>query len=389
MNNPPLPIDETALSHQLAATPGLDLGPNGRLVPLPATADLRDPHALRHHFEWVCGNTPRYHLVAGPQVSIDFEKTKLFHSRFPDLAIRPIALLQIPGSSVAVLEHFDGQTLEFALSSNHLSIPDALSLLDRLIDRLDASIPFATPAEISEDLSLLREELFSSPVWGTLDLRFFDSTVFPFLQNAFSSLPLMRRWTNGDFIPRNLLVDANHHVRLIDFEFAAQSSLAAADYFRFGEFSTLPPEVNHHVTRRLPGDPRVWRIHFYLDQARKLARIRTFDSFAFDAETLLLRLLREFAPDSTRDSCLVRSRQEYDDLSLHARKLQHNYDELTAHSSSLQTQFDTLQTQFTELLARYNELLAHSNSLQGHYDALAQHTRNLQAAYNTLAHSPT
>ena len=388
MNNPSLPIDETALSHQLAAVPGLDLGPNGHLVPLPATADLRDPHALRHHFEWICDNTPRYHLVAGPQVSIDFENTKLFHSRFPDLAIRPIALLQIPGSSVAVLEHFDGQTLETALSSNRLSTPDALSLLDRLLDRLDDNIPPATPAEISEDLSLLREELFSSPVWGTLDLQFFASTVFPFLQNAFSSFPLMRRWTNGDFTPRNILVDANHQVRLIDFEFAAQSSLAAADYFRFGEFSTLPPEVNHHVARRLPGDPRAWCIHFCLDQARKLARIRTFESFAFDAEALLLRLLREFALDSTRSSCLVRSRQEYDGLALHAQELQHNYDELTAHSSALQIHSETLQTQFDSLLVRYNELLSHSNSLQGHYDALAQHTRNLQAAYDTLAKPP-
>ena len=27
----------------------------------------------------------------------------------------------------------------------------------------------------------------------------------------------MRRWTNGDFIPRNMLINANHEVRLIDF----------------------------------------------------------------------------------------------------------------------------------------------------------------------------
>ena len=381
MNTPPFPIDERALALQLAATPGLDLGPAGHLVPLPTSPDLRDPHALRLHYNWVSANSPRYHLVAGPQVSIDFEKTKLFHSHFPDLAIRPIALLQIPGSSVAVLEHFDGQTLEAAIASNQLSIPDALSLLDRLIDRLDSNAAPALPSELAQDLDSLHEELFSSPLWGTLDLHFFDSTVFPFLRNAFSSVPLLRRWTNGDFIARNILVNARHEVRLIDFEFAAQSSLAAADYFRFGEFSTLPPEINDHVCRRLPGDPRAWRLHFCLDQARKLARIRTTETFAFDAETLLLRLIREFAPDSSRPSCLVRSRQEYDALSLHAQHLQHNYDQLTAHSSSLQTQFDAL-------LARYNELLAHSKSLQGHYDALAQHARNLQAVCDAHASRP-
>ena len=402
MNTPPLPIDESKLAAALAAAPELDLGHGGLLVASPPNP-LRNDSARRRLFLWSVDGQIRYHVVAGPRAADEFEKTRAFHQAHPSIGVRPAALLNAADTRVAVLEHVEGPSLESALASGAISIPQAESLLDQLLDALDSSAEPSDSEAALRELDSLRLDLLAIPALGPLDALFFDHLLFPLLRAGLPDAPCSRRWSNGDFVARNLLLDPHGRLRLIDFEFASPSALAASDAFRFGEFSAVPDELKAHVRRRLPGDPRWWSLLFCAAQLRKLSAVRPPDAFLFDAEDLLLRLLRETLPADSlpRPSCLFRSRTDssslarhsqdlqtrYDDLSRHSLEAQSRYDELQAHAAALRTQYEELsrhsrelQAQYGELLTKYNELLAHSNTLQSHYDSLAAHARNLQTA---------
>jgi SAM-dependent methyltransferase len=358
-------VDEQVLAGQVAAIPGPGLGRVCHLVRKPFN-DQRDDRAVRIHFEWRDDEGVLYQLVAGPDADADFARTEAFHHAYPDLGIRPVALMPTDGGSVAVFEHFEGFSLEKAMSSGTVSLEDAKVLMDRLMDRLDEeSVPVGMNA-FQEELEALRADIQTCPVWGAMDLHFLDTIVFPYLRTTCEPGYLRQRWTTGDVIARNILVGERGEIRLMDCEFACRTALSAADYQRFGEFSNVPDELRQHVQRRLPGDHRWWRIHFCIDQACKLSRTRCPDAFAPHAPALLHRMWRELqeAPAAPNVSCLLGFLGDLDRLSS-------RYGELMAHTTTLQS--------------RYEELLAHSNGLQGHYEALAQHTTDLQAAYESLA----
>lgn len=367
-------INDLELVRKLECIPGLDFGQGGHLVRRPVNAQ-RDDRAIRIHFEWACTDGIRYNLVAGPDVAVEFARTKAFYEVYPGLGVDPVALIPTEGGSVAVLKHFNGHSLEIALASGTISIEGAKALMDRLILCLDASTVTVTEDEFHAELDTMREEIHSCPVWGKVDLYFLDTVVFPYLRVAANSDYWRQRWTTGDFIARNILVNDSGAFRLIDYEFACRTTLAAADFQRFAEFSKVPEELREYIRCRLPGDARWWRIHFCLDQACKLASVRSFDSFSLHAPALLHRLWRDVhgAPGTPKISCLFGFLGDLDRLIRHTDSLQNLYNELVEHSTSLQHQYDLL--------------LEHSNGLQRHYEALDKHTRNLQAAYDSLASS--
>jgi prefoldin subunit 5 len=382
---PTFTVDDSQLARLLADAPDLDLGANGQLVRRPDDAP-RDDQRPRIHYEWTCPDRIRYNVLAGPGAASDYQRTRAFHDAFPDLGIRPAALLPLPGGHACVLEHFDGEPLEAALAANRLPLPDAIALLDRVLAHLDATARPPTPDDVRRELDSIRDDIYACPVWGTLDLHLFDDHVFPALRAACDPSILRLRWSNGDFIARNLLVDAAGDVRLIDCEFAALTAFAPADAFRFAEFSAVPDELLRRVRRHVPGNPLWWDLHFCVDQARKLGATRSPREFALHAGNLLRRAWRthqSLAPPP-HTSRLLDFLDDLDHLAQHSRSLQSRYDELAAHDRDLQTQFDDIQTQFGSLHAKYDSLQTHAQDLQTHCDALAQHADGLQRAYEAL-----
>ena len=371
-------LDDAELSRRLAATPGLDLGREGRLVRLPPV-DRRTETTRRVQFEWVCADGVRYNLVAGAGAAGEYAGTQAFYRAFPALGIRPAALLEVQGVDVAVLDHFEGRSLEELLAEGAVAEDEARRMLDEVIDRLEAGTSTVSAGEALAALEALQAEIKGLEVWGVLDRHYLDEIVFPQLRRTLDPAGLRQRWTTGDFVARNLLVGRQGGCRLKDCEFAVCSPFAAADFLRFGEFSDVPEPLKEHVRRRLPGDPRWWRIHFCLDQACKLARVRAPEAFVYDAGRLIERMVRETQDRvaSPSASCLARLRSDCDALQRHTTGLQEHYD-------ALQAQYDAIQTQYDALQAQYDALDRHTAELQQHYDALQQHTGGLQEQWNLL-----
>lgn len=371
-NETAVPVDEQELTKQLTAAPGIDSGCDGRLVRLPPS-DLRTDSTVRAKYEWRDAAGIRYNLVAGQGAGDELERTEGFYRTYPDLSVRPALRLDVGGYEVAVFEHFDGRSFEALLASGELSLNGARELLDNLIDRLEApSIP-ADEAAIRCALDALCAQVRACPVWGLLDLQFLDQVVFPLLETTCPRDRLRLRWTNGDFVARNILVNERGEYRLIDGEFASQTPFADADYFRFGEFSDVPEALREHVLQRLPGEPRWWRIHFCLDQVCKLTQVRPAAALPFDVAALFERLLRETweLADLSRATCLHLPRQTFHALERHARGLQEQYEELQRHASELQSQYEALHE-------HSNGLQAHYGALQSHCESLTAHATNLQ-----------
>ena len=367
------PVDEQELAKQLVVAPGIDPGRDGRLVRLPPN-NLRTDSAVRAKYEWRDAEKIRYNVVAGQSASDEFDRATGFFRAYPDVGVRPVARLNVGGVDVAVLEHFDGRNLEALLASGDLSLDSAKKLLDNLMDRLEASSIPASEEVSRLALADLCNQVRACPAWGRLDLQFLDQVVFPLLEATCPYDRLRLRWTNGDFVARNILVNEQSECRLIDGEFASQTPFAAADYFRFGEFSDVPEALRKHVRRRLPGDSRWWTIHFCLDQVCKLTRVRPSAALLFDVEALLARLLSEIwgLTDLSRATCLYLSRQTFDALDCHAQDLQKKYAELQQHAGELQSQYDALLTHANGLQSQYESLAAHAANLQTQSDAQVQ-----------------
>ena len=379
-------LDEAELSRRLAATPGLDLGREGRLVRLPPV-DRRTETTHRVQFEWVCADGVRYNLVAGAGAAGEYAGTQAFYRAFPALGIRPAALLEVQGVDVAVLDHFEGRCLEELLAEGAVAADEARRLLDGVIDRLEAETAAVSAGEAFAALDALQAETGGLAVWGVLDRHFLDEVVFPLLRRTLDPAGLRRRWTTGDFVARNLLVGRQGNCRLKDCEFAASSPFAAADFLRFGEFSGVPEPLKAHVRRRLPGDPRWWRIHFCLDQACKLARVRAPEAMVYDAGALIERLVREMQEGeaSPSASCLGRLRSDCDALQRHTTGLQKHCDALQAQYDALQAQYDALDRHTAELQRQYDALQQHTGGLQEQWNLLERHARELQQTHAALA----
>jgi len=89
------------------------------------------------------------------------------------------------------------------------------------------------------------------PIFSGLDQQFLQSVIFPFIRSGALSGPQQTRWTNGDLIARNVLVDSRGGVRLVDYEFAGRTHFYAEDWWRWHSESKLPSEALD-----LPGSPK-------------------------------------------------------------------------------------------------------------------------------------
>jgi CII-binding regulator of phage lambda lysogenization HflD len=99
-----------------------------------------------------------------------------------------------------------------------------------------------------------------------VDKSFLDTVVFPFIREGIFQASPMLRWTNGDFIERNMFLDSAGGAKLIDYEFAAFTHFYGEDWIRFEEFSQLSDSVKKRIKNK-PFTSENWlSVYFWLRQ---------------------------------------------------------------------------------------------------------------------------
>lgn len=214
-----------------------------RLEPIPRNPERRD-YLKRASFRVSSGDRAVCHLTVGRNLEELWRRTGEFAAACPDISARPLFLHRTQRVDYLGLEYIDGADFETLVLQGQLDVGRAKGLVGKLVSALENTLQDSTPAAASAELEAMFTALCDSPVFSGLDQRFLQEFLFPFIRKGALTLPAQTRWTNGDFIPRNIRIDGLGRPRLVDYEFACRTHFYGEDAWRWPFFSQeLPPRI--------------------------------------------------------------------------------------------------------------------------------------------------
>ncbi|HZP60931.1 MAG TPA: glycosyltransferase family 2 protein, partial [Opitutaceae bacterium] len=177
-----------------------------------------------------------------------WERAQAFADACPDIACRPLFYHRAGEWDYLAEEFFKGREVEVLVREGRQTVTEVVACVEKIMAALERTQQPSTPEAAAQELDWLFTRVCALPLFARFDQTLLQEAVFPFVRAGMLAGPFRTRWTNGDLIPRNVLVDPHGNVRLIDYEFAARTHFFAEDAWRWRIFSTLPPEA-----RELPG----------------------------------------------------------------------------------------------------------------------------------------
>ena len=210
-----------------------------QLVPLPRNP-LRRDFLTRATYRVDVAGQPFCHLTIGRKLGDLWSRHRAFAQACPQLTCQPFFYHATPDWDYLGTAYFAGETLETLVGSGRLSATAARGYADLARQQLAGTLRPSTPTAQQQELEQLLAAAAASPLFAGPDQRFLHDRIFPLIRTGCQPLAPQRRWTNGDFVARNLLVDAAGTVRLVDCEFARDTHFHTEDDWRWATFSTLP-----------------------------------------------------------------------------------------------------------------------------------------------------
>jgi O-antigen biosynthesis protein len=217
------------------------------LEPLQGNPNRRD-YLSKASYRVRAENRTVCHLTVGRNLTKLWERTRSFASACPEITCRPLFCHRSKEWDYLGIEFFDGQNLESLVLEGQLTPAEALKHSGEALAALERTLQVSSAEAAAQEIATLFAQVRALPIFAEFDQIFLQQAVFPFVRAGALTGPFRTRWTNGDFIPRNVLVDQEGKTRLVDYEFAARTHFFTEDAWRWRIFSTLPPEA-----RELPG----------------------------------------------------------------------------------------------------------------------------------------
>jgi hypothetical protein len=193
---------------------------------------------------WVVNLNFLCHLSIGRDLADLRKRTAAFAKACPDIACHPVFWQRYGQWDFFGVEFFAGDSLEDAtVHKGWLKPGEAIACAEKVMASLERTRRSSSIDAAARELEQDFDEVLACSIFGALDRRFLVDVIFPYIRTGALTGPQSTRWSNGDFIPRNLLVDQHKHVRLIDYEFAERTHFFAEDLWRWRAFSHLPEDV--------------------------------------------------------------------------------------------------------------------------------------------------
>jgi len=218
-----------------------------QLLMLPRNS-LRNDYVTRADFKVTRSGRPVCYLSVGRNLADLRSRSEAFTKACPALACRPLFWRRVDGWDYFATEYFEGNSLDSELLSGRISSTQVEKTLGLVVGLLEKTTHASTTSAIERELGQIFSTAANLPVFGDYDRVMLEGVVFAFIRAGALSVVPQTRWTNGDFIPQNLLISPSGEVRLIDYEFAARSHFFAADGWRWRRFSRLPADLRESTT---------------------------------------------------------------------------------------------------------------------------------------------
>ena len=218
-----------------------------QLQPVAGNPNRRD-HLLRHRFHAICQKKTVCLVIYGYDLASLWERARGFAQACPEIACRPLFFRNLGENDIIGFAFFEGRDLESLWRKRRIEIGRLREFSQKIVTSLERTAEPSTPEAAAQELESLFAQVFSLPLFNALDQALLQHAIFPLVRAGVLAGPPQTRWTNGDLIPRNVLVNDAGNLRLVDYEFAARTHLFIDDHWRWRVFSSLPESA-----RDLPG----------------------------------------------------------------------------------------------------------------------------------------
>jgi hypothetical protein len=222
-----------------------------RLVVVPRNAarlDYRD----RHLFKVVKGKKVICLVLIGKDLEDLWSRHEKFAEACPQISVKPLAFKKEGDLGFLITEHLEGESLEEAVLNGSISIKKGKQIVRDVMDELEQTTIPSTQNAMIKELDCLVDSICSCPLFNAADVAFLGERIFPYLYDHLLSAKPSKRWTNGDFIGRNIIVSKSGLPKLIDYEFARSTHWGEEDFWRWQNYSSFPdaPEMKAIFTKR-------------------------------------------------------------------------------------------------------------------------------------------
>lgn len=314
-----------------------------------------------------------YHLAVGWDLAELHTRATTFAANCPTITCPPKLWHRSESLDFLAFEYFNGVPLDQALRSGAINSSAAKQAAEKIVAALHATLTPSDESAALDELATLERNVLSIPTVTPVDRLFLATIAFPFVRRSLLKPPFRRHWTNGDLIPRNVLINAHGEVRLIDYEFAASTHFHAEDWWRWRMFTEEPNQTPDLPVLDWP-DPSTPACEalFILRQLYLSHEVLPAAHAVADSEARLVRLIEILAESdaSVRDSlalgALIRTAKTASATRAALNRIEPDYNAKLKELQGLYVVVDTLKNECKLLQAQLADLKRNVDTVEQH-----------------------
>jgi glycosyltransferase involved in cell wall biosynthesis len=310
------------------------------------------------------GESEKIHLTLGKDLKFVFDKTKSFYKECPKYACKPLFISTGQELDLLGQEFFEGTPIDEKYASNEISDEDVAKIVTKIQKTFSSLEVESTSEAFREEFNEFKETILSNNSLHLFDKDFLNKCVFPHLEDSLLPQFFSKRWSPGDLAARNILIDDNLNIRIIDCEFAHQTHFHDEDWIRLAVFSSGSFKATPSVEKRLERVKPWYHIYLWLRQTwlnRTIWQNDDYKHFASEDLYTVLKLTESFGTNNKNVSLLIHGVLEAAQISLNEISIENDIriqkeNELDAEKQLRLSKENELDAEKQLRLSKENEL---------------------------------
>jgi len=232
-------------------------GEDVRLDPVAKNPERSDSHH-KHSFTVTRAGSPWCFLTIGSGLRDLWRRTSAFSEACPEISCQALFFVPIGRYEMMGVSLFEGSSIENLVESGRLGADALRETLARVQHALAATRCASDPASATFEFDAFSNRVLQARVFNEIDRHLLRDVILPFVRKHALRGAMETRFTNGDFVARNIMRADDGTCRLIDHEFAGRTHFFAADTWRWRSFSKLPDDLLNLSTTPESAAPEPW-----------------------------------------------------------------------------------------------------------------------------------
>ncbi|MAV28584.1 MAG: hypothetical protein CMF43_02125, partial [Legionellales bacterium] len=316
-----------------------------------------------------------------------FEKANAIYELIPSIVVKPLFAVKDGSALLLAQEWFDGHALDEAFSMGIVpekKIEETLVKLESSFKNLETE---STIENAIIELNGFQEETLQNEYIKQTDQKILNDFIFPKLKNDLAIHASTVRWSGGDLIPSNILINERNEFRMVDFEFARKTHFHEEDWLRMYLFCNDEFRKTDFVQRKFQEVHPLFHSYFLIRQIMLNKVIHEKPSHINNIEFSLEELSSGRNLSSTKKDVRIRdfvnlSSLVYEQLCYKAQleiELKRQGDQ-AVHVSNLETTISDIQNEISEKSTLLDQKDKDVHQLVKSVETL---TADLQKSYST------